>query len=425
MKSFGIILSILLLVIGINSIYDLNKDSNRKQQIKYDLNKLSNIKYGLLNVHEWKRKVAALLNTKINEFKISGVDKSNLKKIIADVLHSGIEEIDDFIKEQQGEGNIAKRFLRRKVYNTLFDSDAFHLKVPELSNALLDAINKDNNKEKLIAFLTVETEKLMGKDVKKEDVKSIKKIMLKYNAQDLSSCKESMHKEINDLRKNIKHSVLVIFMCFLMCFLLWFFIPVQKRGFSQFSIIVFFCILVLVGGIIHPMIDIDARITSLDFEIMGNKVSFDEQSLFFQSKSIADVAILLIQEEDINSFGVGVLIIVFSILFPFIKILLSLFVFAQKKIPTNVVLRFFIFKSAKWSMADVFIVAIFMSYIGFKSVLKSQIETIGSKNDTVSVIATDYTALQEGFPLFLLFVIGSMILSELLKTTLYKNNQII
>ena len=34
--------------------------------------------------------------------------------------------------------------------------------------------------------------------------------------------------------------------------------------------------------------------------------------------------------------------------------------------------RFFVLKSGKWSMADVMVVAIFMAYIGFNGIITSQ-----------------------------------------------------
>jgi hypothetical protein len=51
----------------------------------------------------------------------------------------------------------------------------------------------------------------------------------------------------------------------------------------------------LAVGLTSTMIQIDARIASMDFHLLGQNVSFKNQVLFFQSKSIVDVVQILIK----------------------------------------------------------------------------------------------------------------------------------
>ena len=71
----------------------------------------------------------------------------------------------------------------------------------------------------------------------------------------------------------------------------------------------------------------------------------------------------------------------------------------------NKVIQFFAFKSGKWSMADVNVVAIFMAYIGFKGILDSQLTSLNMKTDSLASISTNETTLQPGFILFVAFVL--------------------
>jgi hypothetical protein len=80
-------------------------------------------------------------------------------------------------------------------------------------------------------------------------------------------------------------------------------------------------LILLVVGLTSTMIQIDARIASMDFHLLGQDVKFKNQVLFFQSKSIVDVVHLLIQTGKIDTMIVGVLILIFSILFPVTKLL--------------------------------------------------------------------------------------------------------
>jgi uncharacterized membrane protein YtjA (UPF0391 family) len=75
---------------------------------------------------------------------------------------------------------------------------------------------------------------------------------------------------------------------------------------------------------------------------------------------------------------------------------------------------FFALKSGKWSMADVLVIAIFMAYVGFRGLVASQLQQIGSLASGVETLTTNGTALQPGFYLFLGFVLVSLVLSHML-----------
>ena len=82
-------------------------------------------------------------------------------------------------------------------------------------------------------------------------------------------------------------------------------------------------ILLLVLGVSLPMIDIDARLDSFVFELLGEPISFDEQVIYFQSKSIVEVTKTLWDNGGIDLKAVGALVLLFSIVFPFVKLILS------------------------------------------------------------------------------------------------------
>jgi hypothetical protein len=418
----AIFLSVISLGIGFKLIIDLGSIQVEKQELKYDYSKLIGIQYGLLDINKWKERAVYILDEKVSNFTVSKSTNSRLKETLERTLHTGIEEIEDFLKQQQGEGGLVKRYVKRKAYNTIFDAEAFHEKVPELAVALIQAMNNDSNRNKVKEYLKEEINNLIGDERNPASGNEIlqNSILKKYDADDISFCKQIINLRLEGLKGISNEYLIYILSSFGFCFMLWFFTPKAKRGGLQFLILSLFCIAVLLGGILFPMIDIDARITELDFTMLGENISFGEQSIFFQSKSILGVVEILLKEGGISAIGVGVLILIFSIGFPLLKILFSIFIKFKNQLPTNKVINFFVFKSAKWSMADVFIVAIFMAYIGFKNILNSQIESIGNGIEDISVLATDKTNIQEGFILFFSFVVASLVLSEMLKSSIIK-----
>ena len=69
------------------------------------------------------------------------------------------------------------------------------------------------------------------------------------------------------------------------------------------------------------MIDMEAKIIRLSFVLMGHPLHFENQILYFQTKSILDVFWILITNKDMHMKFVGVLMITFSTVFPLLKIL--------------------------------------------------------------------------------------------------------
>src|SRR6202000_3377581 len=67
---------------------------------------------------------------------------------------------------------------------------------------------------------------------------------------------------------------------------------------------------------------------------------------------------------------VGVLVLMFSVVFPVLKILTSsLCLYKPSLLRENRLARFLVLESSKWSMADVMALAIFMSFVAFNGLI--------------------------------------------------------
>jgi len=66
-------------------------------------------------------------------------------------------------------------------------------------------------------------------------------------------------------------------------------------------------------------------------------------------------------------------------------------------------------------MADVMVVAIFMSYVGFQGILNNELKKIQVTSDMLNVLTTNRSNLQIGFVIFVSIVCFNLILSEILK----------
>ena len=185
---------------------------------------------------------------------------------------------------------------------------------------------------------------------------------------------------------------------------------------TLFILSVLLALLLLLIGLTTPMIEIDARVKKFDFLLIGEHIQFHDQILFFRSKSILDVVRILLHTGKPDSVLVGILLLMFSVLFPISKLVSTeIYLLSNERIKKNKLIQFFAFRSGKWSMADVMVVAIFMAYVGFKGVFNSQLKNLNVETIAYSSIATNETSLQPGFIIFTAFVLYSLILSEILK----------
>jgi uncharacterized paraquat-inducible protein A len=113
---------------------------------------------------------------------------------------------------------------------------------------------------------------------------------------------------------------------------------------------------------------------------------------------------------------VGALILCFSILFPFAKLISTgIHLLSKRKIAENKIIKYFAFQSGKWSMADVMVIALLMTYIGLNGILESQLANLNIHNSTITSITTNKTALQPGYIIFVGFVLYGLVLSTILK----------
>ncbi|HLX93818.1 MAG TPA: paraquat-inducible protein A, partial [Puia sp.] len=174
--------------------------------------------------------------------------------------------------------------------------------------------------------------------------------------------------------------------------------------------------ILLLVGVTTTMIELDARLKTLNFQLIGSTVSFPDEVLFFQSKSILSVVKILMDTGKIDMVLVGLLILCFSIFFPVAKLICAcIHLLGSHKWASNKAVEFFAFKSGKWSMADVMVVAIMMAYIGLNGVLQSQLASMNLRSASITSITTNNTTLQPGYIVFVGFVLFGLFLSEVLK----------
>ena len=173
-----------------------------------------------------------------------------------------------------------------------------------------------------------------------------------------------------------------------------------------------YSVLLLALGVFLPMIAIDARIEELNFPFLGETIQFKDQILFYKSKSIMEVVDLMISQNRLDLLFVGILVLLFSVLFPVSKLLSTCGYIFSDKLKDNKVIQFLTFKTGKWSMADVFVIALFMAYLGFDGLITEQLNQIGNLTSSSAILTTNNSGLLFGFYAFTGFVLFSLFIAQ-------------
>lgn len=404
----------LLVAAGFCSL-KLYYSSHERAALKADYSAVNNITYGLLSVDAWKEHLLTIVSNRIDDFEFTREQEVAIKGQIESVLHSVINKADTLLHQKR---KTLKGKIKKAVINSLVNEDKLHAQVPEFAQTILNEIKKEENKEKLKSIVLSKIQEYgaitydSANDVARREV-----ILQKYAAGDLVSFNAVVEQRSEYVERSL-YRIAFVEIAIVGVFILAWVVLFRRSDLHDilFTASVLLALIVLVGGLTAPMIEIDARIKEMSFLLLGEKLIFHDQIIFYQSKSIVDVVHILLANGQWDSIIVGLLIMVFSIVFPIAKLLSSRFYYiSDSKWKRSLIIRFFALKSGKWSMADVYVVAIFMAYIGFKSILDNQLNQLNFQTNSLASISTNETTLQPGFLLFICFVIYGLVLSTILE----------
>jgi hypothetical protein len=412
----SIALALLLASAVLTYRLDIDMQANRQRRI--DLAEVRDIRYGLLNANLWAERIAPILAKKIESLDLTA-NKDVLRPTIERTVDRMIVQAGGIIRAQiannKSLGVFGAQFGAQitKFLAPLLNVDSLRARVPQFTNTILTELAKPEAKRAIQQSL--KNALLSSPTISAAiDMSLHDSILKKYGCTDGAACQALLSKTIDEEESRISRTAIAILAMAAVAFGLILIrrSPVQR---SETVVLTLFCAVLLWAGLRNPMIDIDARITRLSFELSGEPIEFTDQVLFFQSKSILDVVRLLLEQGKLGMVAVGLMVLAFSVIFPMAKLVASaLCCYRVRGLEANRLVQFFAMKSGKWSMADVFVVALFMAYIGFDGVISSQLDDLRAAAAGFDVLTTNHTALQAGFYLFLGFCIAGMLLGTAL-----------
>lgn len=421
LKKYAILILIPMLMIAGAMAYCGNKVyhlSQQEKQVQEDFATLNNITFGLLSINSWKDKVSLIINKQISGFNFTSGQQKDLQKEIEQIMNALITKAIGIINRPQ-KTLIGK--LKKAAVKVFVNEKELRAQVPGFAREIIKQVNKPSSKLRLKRLANSKFKELekttFDSSITAETVVRTK-LYKKYNVQDADGFQKKTDQILTDNKTQSRQFTYAMLIGALLFLIVWMIVKRNKALHKPFfAVSMLAAAVLLVVGVSSTMIDVEARIKLVDFSILGQHMVFKNQILFFQSKGILEVVMILLKATAPESIAVGVLIFCFSIVFPVSKLSSALvYLFGSKgRWSRGKLIHYFAFDSGKWSMADVMVVAIMMTYLAFNGILDNQLAELNIKNSYLSTVTTNNTALQPGFMIFLGFVIFSLLMSEILK----------
>ncbi|RZK38003.1 MAG: 2-methylisocitrate lyase [Pedobacter sp.] len=397
--------------------YKLYTLSNEQEQIAEDYATVNSITFGVFSVDLWRDKISHIVTKEIKGFKITSEQKKEMRIGVETQLHAMISKVTkEITKPQKGIGNKLKKF----AFKQFVDPKELHAQVPSFANIIISKITSPRATNKLKNIATNKLEKLVDETYDSTKVATYqvaKQLYNKYNVNNQGTFNKHIEKRLDNIRK-VTYDYAYAMLGFMATALIAWMILRKKTYLHNtlFVMSLFFALALLITGVTVSIIEVDARLSSLEFLMMGDKVVFENQVLFFQSKSILGIGEVLIQQAKPDAITVGIIIILFVIILPILRITArGIHMLCKPIIAENGITKYLAFESGKWDMADVMVVGILMTYIGLNGILKSQLSGLNMNDEFLKTATVNYTSLQPGFIIFVGYVAFAFFLSYMLK----------
>jgi hypothetical protein len=408
-----ILLIILFITVTVFGIQIISK-AVENQNLKKNYAELHHFKYGLFSVDTWKQQLSVIVSDEIENLALTKQNERDLKGHLETQLGILIDKI--AIRMKNNNKNSTEGWLKQSFIDAFINVGDIKKGIPQYATAMLNEMKSTQAEKQIKSLLKSKVDHYIKNTFDVRDNSLKEEIIKNSGAGDEEAAKNLIEKRIIRNHHIISEYAIIIVSAAILVFLI---VGFTKGPLSelQYFTLTFTLIMLLIVGVMTPMIDMEAKISQLNFVLFNHPIHFDNQILYFQSKSIIDVFWLMITHKEIQMKLVGILMVGFSIIFPLIKMLSSVaYYYDYLGARKNKILNFFVMKSGKWSMADVMVVSIFMAFIGFNGIINSQLGQLRSSSEDLQILTTNGTNLQPGFYLFFTYTMLAMFMSNMLKS---------
>jgi hypothetical protein len=412
---FPIVAGVFLLAAAVAFTWLTIEGLSSRRKLRTELAEISHVRYGLLSADRWVEKIVPILDAKIDALDLNAAGRSNLRPAVESALYRLLADVKQKAAAKDPQSGALGGFLGQGnaiVADLMVGALRPH--VPEYADVVLAELGKSETKEAVKSYIKGVLTDGARNTFGSLDTTWYRSILKEHGCADAAACQQELSRRIAGLDAKVTYDYLAVLASSALAFLLLM-IGRPVLGRSATAVLLLFCVVLLAGGVLTPMVEVEAKISRLSLTFLGEPVAFTDQVLYFQSKSVLEVFRTLINVGRPDMWFVGVLVLTFSVIFPVLKILtLTFCLYRPAVLRGNRVARFLGLESSKWSMADVMALAIFMSFIAFNGLLANSMGIL-LQTGAQLVIPTESSKVLPGYYLFIGFCLASLFLSKKLE----------
>ncbi|HKA01955.1 MAG TPA: paraquat-inducible protein A [Candidatus Solibacter sp.] len=389
---------------------------SERRDLRTELAEISHVRYGLLNADRWRDILLPIVTARIDALDLKAASQANLRPMVERSLYRLLDDIKNKMSSNNSPDSGGGGLLaagNAMIANVMVASLKPH--VPEYATVVLAEFGRPEYKKAIKEYLSGVLAEGAKATFGNVDMRWYSYILKKHGCADADSCRQRIGEQVAEMDAGIAKQYWIVLGASAIAFLVLVTGgPVRRSG---VVLLLLFCLMLLAGGVLTPMLEVEAKISKLSLTLLGKKVTFEDQLLYFRSKSVLEVFQSLIARDRPDMWVVGVLVLTFSVIFPALKILTLGFSLQWPGILKNRLLKFLALESSKWSMADVMALAIFMSYVAFNGLISNTMEGLRETGAEI-VIPTDSSKILPGYYLFIGYCMASLVLSAKMQKTL-------
>jgi len=427
--------AIILLVPAVWFTYLTVNGLAARRLVRTDLAELQHARYGILSADQWRGIIGPMLNAQVDKLDLNSQSKS-LRPMVERSLYTLLDNIKTQMtapqppapskpasasstppttpaaKPQPPKSPLANPMLANPMIVNMIVG-ALRPHVPEYTTVVMAELSKPQTQKSFKDSIRSVLNDAVKDSFGATDMTTYNAILHHYGCSTGADCQVTLASQIHAADKKLTRDYLIVLASAALAFILL--IP-GRSTLSRPAVLVLmlFCITMLIGGVFSPMLEVEVRITRLDATLLGTPIEFQNQSLYYRSKTVLEVFQNLIQMGRPEMTLVAVLLILFSMVFPALKMLaLGAALVRPALLRTSRLVRLLAFDLSKWSMADVLALAIFMSFVAFNGVIGSSLDGLRDMpNITQVLIPTNASRILPGYYLFIGFCLSGIVLSQ-------------
>jgi len=382
----------------------------KRRLLRMDRAEIGHVRYSMLNADRWVEQILPILNGKIDALDLTAQTGASLRLTVEKALYRLLDQVKELSPKPAPGGNTGGFAAQANAVIANMMVSSLRPRVPQFADVVLTELGSPKNKQTVKKYLSGVLAEGAKTTLSAVDMTSYSAILKQYGCADAAACRQELGNRIREADDRIARWYMTALGATALAFVLLLAGTRVLRWFDAL-VLLLFCVVLLAGGVLSPMIEVEAKISSLTLTFLGQPVSFPEQVLYFRSKTVLEVFQTLITMGQPEIWIVGVLVLMFSVVFPTLKILTLVCCLKRPDwLREYRIVRFFALESSKWSMADVMALAIFMSYVAFNGVISNAIDSLPGPGAPLA-IPTDSSKILPGFYLFIGFVLASLFMS--------------